>query len=352
MGAPARPLAERIQEKIEVDPASGCWLWTGSLGGGGYASISIGKRGRALVHRLSYEMHKGPIPEGLQIDHLCRVRRCVNPDHLEPVTHAQNARRGSLATKTHCKNGHEYTPENTRISKDGSRHCRACGREAYWQRRDRVRGQRMEFRARRKEARQRGEPAPKIVRPLATHCKHGHPFDEANTQILPKGKRACRECKRIAAHKNFELRRAGLLVDVPVGPEILSPGVLDLRTHDQNVAPPPPAKATHCVNGHPYDEANTRIDKHGFRGCRACSRAKTAAKRARERAAPDYTAPVRVKASHCLRGHPFDEANTFIQSNGARGCRICRRLHGAAYKERKKAAVHRETADKLREVAA
>lgn len=339
MGAPARPLAERIQEKIEIDPIAGCWLWTGRLYPGGYAKISIGHRGTALVHRLTYEMHKRPIPEGMQIDHLCRVRRCVNPDHLEPVTHAQNARRGAWAVKTHCKNGHAYDAENTHISKSGGRSCRACDRDDYYRRRDRMREQRMEFRARRKEAQQRGEPVPKIVRPLKTHCKHGHPFDEANTQILPKGGRACRECKRIAARKNEELRRAGFIADVPPGPEIVSPGILDLRTPDQNVPPPPQPKSTHCPHGHLFDEANTHVRENGSRLCRACIRESTAARRARMRAAPGYQPPVRAKATHCVNGHPFDEENTVVKSDGFRGCRTCIRARGAAFAARKRASL-------------
>jgi hypothetical protein len=334
MGAPARPLEERIREKIEIDPVAGCWLWTGAIGSGGYAYI--GSKNRSfLVHRVTYEMHRGPIPEGMQIDHLCRVRRCVNPDHLEPVTHAQNARRGALGAKTHCWNGHPFSPENTYIDKFGCRKCRACGREKYHQRREAMREQRMEFRARRKEAQALGVPVPKIARPLKTHCKHGHPYDEENTYISPKGRRRCRACLTMSMRKADELRRAGFIVDVPPGPEIVSPGILDLRTPDQNVPPPPPPKSTHCPHGHLFDEANTYVYKNGSRHCRACIRERTAARRARMREAPDYQAPVRVKATHCAKGHPFDEANTIWQGGGARRCRICANAYGAAWKARK-----------------
>jgi hypothetical protein len=91
-------------------------------------------RQRHGAHRVSYELHKGPIPEGLVIDHLCRVRHCVNPDHLRAVTHAVNilagVGRGALhARKTHCVNGHEFTAENTRLCEGGRRRrCRTCDR--------------------------------------------------------------------------------------------------------------------------------------------------------------------------------------------------------------------------------
>ena len=87
-----------------------CWIWQGKKDYG-YGRVGMnGTHHRA--HRLIYEALKGPIPEGLQLDHLCRNRSCVNPNHLEPVTGAQNCRRG-IGSKTHCKHGHEFTEENT-----------------------------------------------------------------------------------------------------------------------------------------------------------------------------------------------------------------------------------------------
>lgn len=113
-----------------------CWEWDSHTKDGyGYFSISSNS-GRSLrpAHRLSYELAKGEIPEGLVIDHLCRVRHCVNPDHLEPVTDKVNILRGAgsgaqNARKTHCKHGHEFTPENTGRQHSG-RYCRTCGRAA------------------------------------------------------------------------------------------------------------------------------------------------------------------------------------------------------------------------------
>lgn len=114
----------------EHEGVEDCWLWTGANNGKGYGIVGIKRRPR-YVHRVVYERLVGPIPEGLEMDHLCRNRACANPDHLEPVTHVVNAHRGVGSTwqvnlaKTHCKWGHEFTPENTRRYRNG-RWCIAC----------------------------------------------------------------------------------------------------------------------------------------------------------------------------------------------------------------------------------
>jgi hypothetical protein len=126
----ARPIRDRIMEKVEID-ANGCWLWTGTIDTRGYGTISYIHAGRRTwnVYRLAYELLRGPIPEGLELDHLCRNRACLNPEHLEPVTHEENMRRSAPAQRTHCKRGHEYTPENTEYGAKGWRNCRTCRRE-------------------------------------------------------------------------------------------------------------------------------------------------------------------------------------------------------------------------------
>lgn len=122
-------LADRIQNKVDIQ-ADGCIMWTASRSSG-YGQIWLDGK-MYLVHRLTYTMWRGPIPPGLQIDHLCRNRACCNPLHLEPVTGSENTRRGLLpqltrerCTKTHCARGHELT-EDSVYRYQGRRECREC----------------------------------------------------------------------------------------------------------------------------------------------------------------------------------------------------------------------------------
>lgn len=141
-----KTISERLWEKISPEPNSGCWLWIGTTHRKGYGQIRIGTRKKNkiyMAHRVSYEIHKRTIPDGLQLDHLCRVRCCINPDHLEPVTNRENCRRGLTGkyqrAKTHCAKGHPYSPENTYWWR-GFRHCRECkraDRRRYYRERER-----------------------------------------------------------------------------------------------------------------------------------------------------------------------------------------------------------------------
>ncbi len=130
-------LEEKFWSRIKVDE-NDCWLWQGKLNDAGYGRIKVGKKD-VRVHRLSYECYKSEIPEGLVLDHLCRVRNCANPDHLEPVTKGENTKRGNAAAKvkkfhenkTHCPQGHPYSGDNlillTQVNgKWRKRKCRAC----------------------------------------------------------------------------------------------------------------------------------------------------------------------------------------------------------------------------------
>lgn len=123
---------------------SGCWQWTGKLrtgglgGGGGYAPFWDGRA--TYAHRYMVEARYGPVPKGMQVDHLCRNRGCVNPDHLEIVTPQVNQLRGTSfaprnASKTHCDSGHEFTPANTYMENGKMRKCRRCRADAEARRR-------------------------------------------------------------------------------------------------------------------------------------------------------------------------------------------------------------------------
>lgn len=116
--------------EVKVDKTLwGCWLWIGRVDNDGYGIFRLGGKSRK-AHRVAYETYKETIPSGLTLDHLCRVRNCVNPDHLEPVTNRENFLRGDnlmarFALATHCKNGHEFTQDNIYTSPIG-RKCKTC----------------------------------------------------------------------------------------------------------------------------------------------------------------------------------------------------------------------------------
>lgn len=168
MSYPSRALENYVPE-----PNSGCWLWLGKVAKDtGYGKASF--RGREiLAHRLFYGTLVGPIPRGLTLDHLCRVRSCVNPAHTEPVTRAVNVMRGDgiaarNARKITCHAGHPFTKRNTYITADGYRQCRECRRVAVNLRRGRTQA---DVEARRQT------------------CPKGHPYDVAFGT-----KRRCRTC--------------------------------------------------------------------------------------------------------------------------------------------------------------
>lgn len=125
----------RLMSGFDED-ATGCWIWRGSKDRGGYGTINarcFGVSRTVSTHRMSYQVWIGPVLRPYQLDHLCRVPACGNPDHLEIVTQSENVRRGYASgsrKRTHCKNGHEFTPENTYIhrEKNGNwrRQCKTC----------------------------------------------------------------------------------------------------------------------------------------------------------------------------------------------------------------------------------
>ena len=118
---------ERFWSK--VNKTESCWLWTRATSKHGYGAFMLDHK-KTYVHRLAYEMLVRPIPKGLTIDHLCRVRNCVNPAHMEVVTQGENASRQIHANskKTNCPSNHPYLGDNLYVSKTGGRNCRECHR--------------------------------------------------------------------------------------------------------------------------------------------------------------------------------------------------------------------------------
>lgn len=131
---PRRPLEERFRERFVQGESDECWLWAGTINNTGYGVLKRGGTDHVVVlaHRLAVQLDGREIPEGLVIDHLCRVRHCVNPAHLEIVTNRENVLRGvsppsQEARKTHCKYGHPLSGENLAHASNGrGRICRAC----------------------------------------------------------------------------------------------------------------------------------------------------------------------------------------------------------------------------------
>lgn len=136
-GRRGRSLRERVLSRLIADEETGCLLWPGATNGRGYGRVNAGGGNWRYVHRLMFEWFTGPIPDGMELDHLCRVRNCAAPAHLEAVTHRVNTLRGTApaarhAQVTHCPYGHEYDEANTYLARSRcggvARVCRACGR--------------------------------------------------------------------------------------------------------------------------------------------------------------------------------------------------------------------------------
>ena len=173
---------QRFGENISLDPSDGCWLWTGYISPtNGYGYFWDGER-QVRVHRFAYRALVGEIPGTLCLDHLCCVKHCVNPNHLEAVTVRENTLRGTgpsavNAMKTHCPRNHEYNEQNTYRDKKGRRSCRAC-----------------------RKLRKSPNKPPKLCRarrPKQLRCIRGHSFFGPNLLIAATGQRQCRACRKI-----------------------------------------------------------------------------------------------------------------------------------------------------------
>lgn len=133
-------LEDRLKKHSNLNPDTGCIEWISCKNNGGYGALSI-KGKWAMAHRVSYEINRGSIPDGFDIDHLCRNRSCINPFHLEAVPRRENLMRGirtnQNAAKKFCINGHELSGENLYIKPNGARRCKECARirdrKYYWQ---------------------------------------------------------------------------------------------------------------------------------------------------------------------------------------------------------------------------
>jgi hypothetical protein len=170
-----------------------CVVWTGYVLPNGYGRFYV--NGKVdYAHRVAYSAQRGPIPSRIDgeravIDHRCRTRACVNVDHMEVVTNRVNILRGETV-KTHCANGHEFTPENTRLNGAGHRRCEICVRDS-------------------QEARNADRRAERLAKPPKapkTHCVNGHEFTPENTYENPAGWRECRACRRAKSQRSAAKR--------------------------------------------------------------------------------------------------------------------------------------------------
>jgi hypothetical protein len=167
----------------KVEKGEGCWLWRAGVGTKGYGKFSPVRRITMSAHRYAYEATHGPLAIELTTDHLCRVRLCVRPDHLEPVTSAENVLRGvgitaQRARQTTCIRGHELVPSTWPGSR---RFCPTCRLE---------------------RERERHGYQPRRYAADITHCPHGHEYTPANS-VVYGGSRFCRTCRRAANHRRW-----------------------------------------------------------------------------------------------------------------------------------------------------
>jgi hypothetical protein len=126
-GPDRRPAIDRILARVVIDGE--CWLSTIGMQRNGYSSVGVGTTQKLMSHRVAYEHFHGPIPDGYEVDHLCGVRNCIRPDHIEAVTHAENIHRAVerlWRDRTTCARGHQFTSNDLMVTASGQRLCRRC----------------------------------------------------------------------------------------------------------------------------------------------------------------------------------------------------------------------------------
>lgn len=198
------PLRVSFEQRLAAmdKPVDGCWPWTGYISPCGYGGLGVSRtHASPSAHVRSYIHHKGPITPGLDVGHACHDRdlscrkvrdcphrACINPEHLVLQTRSENIQ--AIKRSTHCKYGHEFSPENTRLTKLGHRRCRACARRLALD----------TYRSRRELG------GCEVVHQV-TECPHGHPYTTENSYIAPDGNRMCRTCLRQQGRRRS--RRSG-----------------------------------------------------------------------------------------------------------------------------------------------
>lgn len=175
---------DSFMERVSPEPNTGCWMWMGFVDAKGY-----GRTRKTGAHRAGYEVLVGPIPDGLELDHTCNVHCCVNPDHLRPATRQENAK-GRQRDQKFCKQGHAFTPENTRWDNRGWRQCRTC------------------LKAAARKYTGCGEGSPLVARSIGGNCKNGHLLTTETWIKNSKGHRECRLCQRAYVKRSKEKRNA------------------------------------------------------------------------------------------------------------------------------------------------
>lgn len=309
-----KTLEQRFREKISPvrNEEADCWHWKAFKDRSGYGGFVIdGKTRRA--HRVAYEWWCSLIPEGLVIDHICGQRDCVNPNHLQAVSRAENTRRGDggkiWRERSHCSMGHEFTEENTFHRSDGGRGCRVCRKE-----------RNRRYHANKIKNRQVSSEDPFWGKLNKPNGPSGCWIWTETKNDLGYGRTMVKNRQVFAHRRAYELAvgpiPAGLVIDhLCKNPPCCNPSHLEAVTPTENTRRGERRK-THCKSGrHLFSEENTIYEPKGRR-CRECLR---------EWDGWQGGVHNRLK-THCPKGHEYTPENTYLNpGTGGRHCRTCTR---------------------------